>query len=51
MNAFVSFLYSLARLSAWGRAGVRLSQGNPRPLARRVRNRYAYRAVGKILRK
>ncbi len=50
MNAFVSFLYSLARAAAWGRAGVKLAQGNPRPLLRRARNRMVYKAVGRFLR-
>lgn len=50
MNALVSFLYALARGAAWGRAGVRLAQGNPRPLLRRARNRMIYRAVGRFLR-
>jgi hypothetical protein len=47
----VDILYRIARAAAWGRAIGKLAAGNPRPLVRRVRNRYVYRAVGSALRK
>jgi hypothetical protein len=46
-----SYLYRLARAAAWGRAIGKLASGNPLPLARRVRNKFIFRALGPWLRK
>lgn len=46
------FLYSAARLSAWIRAAAKLAEGNPRPMTRRLRNRFILtKIVGPLLRK
>lgn len=47
----LSFLYALARFVAWTRAWARLAQGNPRPLLRRIRNKYlVYRPLNRLTR-
>lgn len=47
-----SILYSAARMSAWARAVTKLAQGNPRPMVRRIRNRYIMsKMIGPLLRK
>jgi len=46
-----STLFGLARASAWTRAVSKAAQGNPKPLLRRVRNRYILGQLGQVLRK
>jgi hypothetical protein len=50
-RSITASLYGLARISAWARAGEKLAEGNPKPLVRRVRNRYILGQLGRILRK
>jgi hypothetical protein len=50
-RSITASLYGLARISAWMRAGEKLAEGNPKPLVRRVRNRYILGQLGRILRK
>jgi hypothetical protein len=50
-RSITTSLFGLARISAWARAAGKLAEGNPKPLVRRVRNRYILGQLGRILRK
>lgn len=45
----VSLLYRIARAAAWGRAIGKLVGGNPKPLAKRIRNKVYFRIFGRYL--
>lgn len=48
----LSFFYGLARLVAWCHAYSEALSGNPRPLLRRVRNKYLiYKPLNRITRR
>jgi hypothetical protein len=43
-------LYKAARIVRWGEVLGRAAAGNPKPLAKRIRNKFYFRMFGRFLR-